>query len=156
MTNRKSKIEFGAITVCAALVMFSTGCSSEPPTAAVSGTVTLKGQPLAHGRVAFLSEDGRTATAVIENGKYNIPNVPVGKVKAAVTVPSSSDTATANQVMKKMGGMAKMMQEKGISVGGGSKGEKAIDLPKKYQDADSSGLNFEVKRGSNTFNIEMN
>ena len=51
------------------------GCTSsatQPPTAPVSGTVTLDGQPLTHGKIRFYPAEGRMAYGDIENGRYRL------------------------------------------------------------------------------------
>ena len=52
------------------------GCSSQegPARVAVSGRVTLDGQPLASGQIRFLPQgEGPAAAAIIHNGVYELP-----------------------------------------------------------------------------------
>jgi len=69
------------------------GCGSDegPERAAVSGTVTVDGEPLAEGAISFLPAEGTegpTAGGTIEAGKYDIPKangVVVGKNRVQIT-----------------------------------------------------------------------
>jgi len=77
----------GAGLLLCAVGALSVGCA-KPTTAQVSGTVYQpNGKPLPGGSVIFYPTEGKTrhATAEIgEDGKYNLPEAPVGPVKIAV------------------------------------------------------------------------
>lgn len=89
------------LTVCLLLILAGCGDSLAPvdnlPRQAVSGTVTLDGQPLAQGKIQFnpvTVADGPTAFAVVEikDGKYAINRVmgPVpGKYKVSISTLTS-------------------------------------------------------------------
>jgi hypothetical protein len=72
--------------VCGAVC---TGCSGgggdEIPKHEVSGTVTLKGQPLAEGTISFVPADGQgpTAGAAIQEGQYTA-QVPPGPKRVEI------------------------------------------------------------------------
>lgn len=76
--------------IAAAMVAGLAGCSggdaSGKPTAHLSGRVTIEGEPVpgdARGTVDFHPATGGMAqptSAVIEGGKYDCPNVPIGDV----------------------------------------------------------------------------
>jgi hypothetical protein len=77
------RVLVAGILACAGLLL---GCSSGGlRTAAVSGTVTLNGQPVAEGSITFIPVEGTTGPergAVIKDGQYSIPQakgVVVGK-----------------------------------------------------------------------------
>src|SRR5947209_8260675 len=59
------------------------GCSSQPP--AVSGEVTLDGQPLADGAITYVPVDQQTPNVEvkIQDGKYSA-RVPVGRYKVRI------------------------------------------------------------------------
>lgn len=84
---RKAVVAFCLAACCAVLV----GCAKKPERGAVSGTVTLDGQPLKSGLIRFLPADGQTATAdaQIADGKYTA-TVPPGDKK--VTINSNKVT----------------------------------------------------------------
>ena len=71
-------------------VSLGCGSSSRSGTAHVQGTVTIGGQPLPADAQASLTispiSKGRTAGAVITNGRYDCADAPVGKVKVFFNV----------------------------------------------------------------------
>ena len=92
-----------ATTACLTLLIVNLpGCGEESdglPREAVSGTVTLDGQPLAEGSIQMLpvnAKDGQTGGAIIKNGKYSIPRsqglVP-GTYNVTIDMPSLSGAA---------------------------------------------------------------
>lgn len=62
--------------LCAMIVVCLIGCgSSGPPRAAISGTVTLDGEPVSEGTIAFLpaaDTKGASTGTEIKEGKYSI------------------------------------------------------------------------------------
>ena len=74
-------------TWCAAacLVLFC-GCGGGPRQYTVTGEVSYEGQPVAEGEIVFADAEGSgpTATASIENGKYEIKTI-AGKKKVRIT-----------------------------------------------------------------------
>jgi hypothetical protein len=82
-----------AIGFVALASLATSGCNAggRPGTAHVEGTVTINGQPLpadAQANITFApsTRGGRSAGAVITNGKYDCPDAPVGKVKVYLSV----------------------------------------------------------------------
>jgi hypothetical protein len=63
------------------------GCSGGAPIA-VSGEVTLDGQPLKEGLIKFIPADGKatTADATIANGQFSA-NVPLGEKRVEIYAP---------------------------------------------------------------------
>lgn len=58
------------------LVLVSAGCGKSNPLGrqAVTGTISLNGQPLEHGTIEFSPQgEGTASGAVIENGSFSIP-----------------------------------------------------------------------------------
>ena len=79
------------------LVGFSiAGCGTSDGRLPVSGTITLKGQPVTEGTINFQSEDGATMSGgLIKDGKYEVPAVkglPPGKyiVRISAAKPGSA------------------------------------------------------------------
>lgn len=86
-----------ALLVALAAGLLSGGCGDAEGLQPVSGTVTLKGNPVAEGMIEFMptsgASKGRTYTrsgAVIKDGKYTVPRdqglVP-GEYKVSISVP---------------------------------------------------------------------
>jgi hypothetical protein len=84
----------GAIAL---LLATSTGCPTKSgtgaPTAHVQGTVTVNGQPIpADAQASITFHPGpeavtaQSAGSAILNGKYDIPNAPIGKVKVEFAI----------------------------------------------------------------------
>lgn len=72
---------FGVVVCCIGLA----GCSGDAALGTVSGKVTLDGQPLADGTIAFNSVDGKSPTAggKITDGNYSV-EVPKGAQKVII------------------------------------------------------------------------
>jgi hypothetical protein len=114
--------------------------------AEVRGTVTLDGTPLEMGMVKFEGEGGATGMATIrEDGTFvSAGKVPSGKVRVAV------QTSHLAGIVKAAGGGARggAVKAKGgppIAIPPGT----FRPVPRKYEDPNTSGLVFELKRGSN-------
>ena len=62
------------------------GCGQQAKKGAVSGKVTLDGQPLATGLIRFMPSDGGTATAdgQIKDGEFNV-SVPPGEKRISIS-----------------------------------------------------------------------
>ena len=98
------------LTVAAAsLLPIAAGCSSS---AAVSGSVSYEGQPVANGAIAFLPEDGRgpTCGGPIVEGRYRVEKATPGKkivqivgVKAVRFARSSEEMERAAKEAAKKG-----------------------------------------------------
>ena len=120
------------------------GCSNGVPTYSVTGTVRVNGKPAPHGTVMFRpvevsKEDGKrhVARASIEkDGTYTLTTIETGDGavagmhKVAVLMPPYSASETGPQ--------AKPL------------------IPAKFNTPNTSGLEYEVKPGSNEIDIELN
>lgn len=107
----------------------------------VSGTVRYQGKPLPKGSITFYDEANQSLTSAINaDGSYNVSKVATGKVKVAVSLPMyiamQGDTK----------GMARMAAER----------RTLPNLPVRYADAEKSGLDREVKSGSQTIDFDLN
>ncbi|MFL5242290.1 MAG: hypothetical protein ACJ8FY_09300 [Gemmataceae bacterium] len=67
-------------------ILLLSGCDSS--TAGIHGKVTVDGEPVKNGFIAFYPEgtEGKEASAKIENGEYKVKNVTLGKNKVKVTI----------------------------------------------------------------------
>lgn len=84
------QLRIGLFCALVSALAFSTGCPTTgptEPTAHVQGAVTIGGKPVpsdATGRIILeptaVGQAGATA-GVIKDGRYDIPNAPVGKVR---------------------------------------------------------------------------
>ncbi len=80
------------LLLCALTGLLASGCGeSGPERLAASGEVTLDGQPLETGSIAFIPAEGTQAPSVggtIENGRYELPaekGALVGKYNVRIT-----------------------------------------------------------------------
>jgi hypothetical protein len=167
---------FLVLGALALLLPLTVGCGGGKGT--VSGTVTLDGQPLPVGNIAFIPSQGPGASGRIEDGKYSVANVPTGPVTVTVETisikqeidaytkapPSVPRIGTANvspEMLAKMPENARAQIEKQQKQAA-ERASKAKELqakyravPEKYSKPESSGLTITVKRGSNTFDIQL-
>lgn len=138
-----------AFGLALAIVLFIVpGCGRQPgtePTAPVTGTVTLDGQPIAGVSIAFIPQRGRPASGLTDaSGKFTLSTFDtadgavVGSHKVMITEPP--DDA---QPMPGEPGWEKWKQPK-------------ARFPAKYRDANQSGFTAEVESGKdNEFTFEM-
>jgi hypothetical protein len=125
------------------------GCG--PRTGTVSGKVTLDGRPLTEGdhTVTFLGEDGSVTSCAVEpDGGYVLRGVPSGRVRITVhSFPSARQLWIAPAEgggMKAVGGAAAP-----------AKTGQAGGAPERYKDPEQSPLRYDVRPGSQTFDIEL-
>lgn len=132
-------------------VVFTIGCSAEPPVGTVTGTVTLNGKPAKGGMISFMPASGGVpVTAAFDsNGIYKAENVPAGPVMVSVeSLPD--DSAAVGQKMKETG------QNPGK--GPASPAVKPMAYPARYAQFESSGLKTSVKPnrdGLTNFDVPM-
>jgi hypothetical protein len=98
----------------------------------VTGVVKYKGEALTTGTVTFYGETtGAWSSEIDQDGKYTIRGVPPGKVRIAVVMPLA------------------------ITVPGMPPPPKAIAIPPRYNDAQKSGLTYEVYSGAQTKHLDL-
>ncbi|MDB5346703.1 MAG: hypothetical protein JWP89_5080 [Schlesneria sp.] len=126
-------------------IMIVSGCGAKsgPERANVSGEVTLDGQPVEKGVIAFVPDgatQGPTAGAAILGGKYATP-------------PGSGPVLGTHRVEITAHRMAMVVEGAGIGGGGvGPSGGVAMEKSQMYvptQYNKNSTLTFEVKSGKN-------
>jgi hypothetical protein len=130
--------------------LFSVGCGQGQGT--VTGTVKFQDKPLAFGSVVIRGPDGIPRTAHISpGGTYTMPDIPCGAAKLAVYCPdpAEQDDLLEQEKAKFQKGLAKTLDRKVLDIDR----TKWFAIPSEYGDFDKSGLFFEVKKGSNTFDI---
>jgi hypothetical protein len=136
------------------LLLLAPGCKSKRTVerAKVTGRVLFQGQPLPGGRVTFLAVNGSYATNGIidEGGNYEI-DAPVGEVKISV---DNSMVAGGGRKMGPPAGLPRSKQPSGSEEETPLKG-KYVDIPSRYRNTEDSGLNYTVKSGQQTHDIEL-
>lgn len=149
--NRTTAAAAG-LTLTLAMALGSAGCGggSEPGVNPVSGRVTYKGEPVTTGDVYFSPEgaSARGAQGKLDSsGNYSLGTFTAKDGAYAGTYKVSIVSRGPDKpVPKKMVG--KMLEED-------MQGTGDPLIPKKYFNAETSGLAAEVTSGSNTFNFDL-
>ena len=117
--------------------------SCSPSLTEVSGKVRFKDQTLSSGSVTFVGQDGESSSsAIAEDGSYRIENAPLGPVRIAVASHPREPPG-----LKRPPGQAAPLRE--------DPKDGTVKIPKKYENHETSGLDYTVERGSNTINIDL-
>ncbi len=117
--------------------------------ATLEGTVRYGPDDVHYAFILIQAADGQaSAGKVDEEGRYKVPNAPLGEVKIAVNTSAARGDYQA------------AMMRAGAMTGGpeGKAGRKKVNvqfvaLPAKYFDPNTSGLKTTVNGGSNTYDI---
>ena len=118
----------------------------------VSGKVTYKGELLKGGNVNFLPDaagvSGRGASGVIKAGYYSMTTLTPGDgvLPGKYKVGINANYTDMSEAAKQPGG---------IYTGNKYAGPRIKVIPEKYTNPATSGLTFEVKPTSNTFDIDL-
>jgi hypothetical protein len=121
------------------------GCSAKGQ---VSGQVTYKGTPLASGRITLLQEDGgkqQFFTAPVKDGAYTIRGLTSGPVKVRI---ETSRPVQVNLEKAKAKGI-QLAPQSAASLG------NAMQIPPRYGQFKTSGLDFEVSGGSQRQDFDL-
>ncbi len=112
------------------MVLAAIGCSGEIPKSKINGTVTFKGKPLQSGKIKFVGTKGAAIANIKADGTFTITDVVVpDEFKVGVTKP--------------MGG-TKVDSER-----------PHFEVPEKYGDPNTSGLQYSVTAQTKELNIEI-
>ncbi len=111
------------------------GCSSSQ-LGVVHGAVTYDGQPLEHGRILFLPDEGRSAFGDIDRGKYTL------------TTYKPGDGAL-------IGTHHIIVQSDVLSDPHDAFSDRTPLIPERYGKAETSGLTAEVKPGRNQLDFDL-
>jgi len=141
--------------VALALLVAAVGCSGSDhaPTAPVSGTVTLDGEPVAKGTIVFEMAGSRPATGRIENGKIvdvtsyeKGDGAAVGQNQVGIGIVEEAAAAASEATDPgQAGAITDMNYMSGKSL-----------IPPKYNNPAESGLTAEVTAdGPNEFTFEI-
>jgi len=120
-------------------------------TAEVTGTVTLKNQPLPNGTVTFFPEKGDPVATFVDNGTYTVPSVPYGTYRVSV-MPNPEPPGTTTS---KSGRTLKPGEVDPTAKGAAPKKAPGPTVPEKYKSADTSGLTCQVDKSKVTYPIAL-
>ncbi|MDO4575959.1 MAG: hypothetical protein Q4D98_12180 [Planctomycetia bacterium] len=131
------------LAVVLGITAFTGGCSKKPKMARVTGTVTLDGQPLKYGAVFFSPESGpyQPRGTIQPDGTFEMmtqdwKGAPLGEYKVFINCFESQDPNFKQDPNKEP-----------------VRGKNMI--PKKYNDAEKSGLTISVKKGMEPVTFEL-
>jgi hypothetical protein len=122
------------------LVLTLPGCG--PGRGDLAGKVSYQGKPLRSGSVSVAGSDGiPRASIILADGRYEVPNLPAGPIKAAVTSP---DPVKSQPHARKKDEPPPTVDRTGW-----------FAIPDRYGSFDKSGLTFTLKVGPNTWDIDL-
>lgn len=135
--------------VTASLLLVVAGCGG-PSVGDVSGTVKFKGAPIPNGRITFYSQVGRKEAqgGRIQDGEYSVAGIAVGPAQVSVETFGSAAADTGGKTPKDIdiSGFKGMVP---------STGGKKVDIPARYAQPNTSKLEYEVKSGKQTHNLDL-
>ena len=128
------------------------GCGGDPygPTGKVTGKLTMNGKMLPAGHaVSFMQmEKGFLAFGMTDaEGKFEIKswnngNMPIGKYDVMIAPPSGDDVSN-------------LSAEERFEKPEGSTPKSAVLFPSRYRETTKSGLQYEITKGDNHFDIDL-
>jgi len=151
----------GALLACCAL-MLTAGCGPDYKSrGVVKGKVTRAKKPLTTGTVMFYGKNGMTASASIDgDGNYSMTDAPLGECRVTVTVQGLPADPSVRARLQGKG--PKMPEGPHDPAKAGAEMPAATRVPRevvpidsKYSDPESSGLSFTVKKGEQTYDIDL-
>jgi hypothetical protein len=138
-------------------LVFLVGCGrveKKIQQAEVSGKVYYQGKPLPGGIVKFVNSSGYIGISVIDpaDGSYKL-EAPVGEVKIAVDNRMLNTGGRQRPPVD----LSAVKRERSNRPGGGGQVITGtfVPLPSHYSDPESSGLKYTVKKGAQTYDIEL-
>jgi len=151
----------GGLLACL-MALVAGGCGPDYKSrGVVKGKVSMGKKPLPSGTVMFYGKDGITATAHINpDGTYELADAPLGECKVTVTVQRLPPDPT----------VAGRLKGKGMKMPEGPRdpNKESPELPSapqvpkevrpidtKYSSTETSGLSFTVKKGEQTYDIDL-
>jgi hypothetical protein len=147
------------LVFCLGMMSVLTGCGDGgPELATVTGKVTKAGQPLASISVTFTPVSGSVSSAGLTDaeGKFSLQSAAgndgaiIGKHKVTLSAKASENAPVGFDAMMKSRKAAE----------GGKRGQLKEDksdqgFPAEYGDAKKTPLEYEIKSGSNDFEIAI-
>ena len=132
----------------AIVLLLSIGCGGDDRVSDVSGTVTLDGEPIADATLTFMPQDGgRPGFGITDaNGAFTLTTFAEGDGAVhgahSVTITAMEEKVSekAEELAEEFGSLSEVMQRR-------RKPKQIWRVPQRYSESDTSGLEFEVKRG---------
>jgi hypothetical protein len=159
---RTNVLRSSFLELMALAILGTSGCA--PSTGSVSGTVTYKGKNLPYGRVLFVCADGTVVSGRINtDGTYTIPQAPVGLARVAVrcleeAMPVLTSVDPSDLPGGKGTGFSGNAPQGPMMIQSAEKPNsrpKPMRIPDHFQQAEKSGLTYEIRRGDQTYDIKL-
>lgn len=138
MTSHHATARLGMAACC----LLAAGCGGEP-TASVSGRVTVGGQPLAAGQVAFESDGQLLASRVGPDGRYQLRN------GGTIQVPPGDYTVILTPPPPELVEDPKTTEIRAIGPADQSR------YPTKYRNPETSGIRQTIPPGNSAIDLEF-
>jgi hypothetical protein len=114
----------------------------------VSGWVTFDGYPVGSGSVVMIGQDGIPVYGQIQpDGSYFVKRPRFGVVKVAVTSPAPVASILATSAV----GNKFRSADNAVA----APPENWFPIPARYGDPETSDLTLEVKKGHNSFDVDL-
>jgi hypothetical protein len=149
-----NQVRFLICTLAGAALAGSFGCGPGNK-ASVSGKVTYKGAAVPGATIQLkpASGDGPAFPVVTgADGAFSAPDVPLGQMQ--VSIESAKDPSAMPDIPVGMRPPAGVTPP-AANTTGATGAIKAVQIPAKYGDPKNSGLNWDIKPGTNTKNFEL-
>ena len=109
--------------------------------ATLEGTVTYGTEKVGAALVIAQSATGSASAFVDENGHFKLENVPLGEVNIGVNSEAGKGEAIGRSMAAAQGKLKGTL--------------KIVDVPKKFADPATSGIKTTIKKGPNTFDVQI-
>src|SRR4051794_5593820 len=135
-----------------AIVLIGAGMATGTRNTEVTGKVTYKGKPVVYGAVILVSSDGLTAAAgpIQPDGTYTVTGMRPGEVRVGVI--SRDPTAQQRQHNLRWAKITRPVEQASLKAKVDRK--KWFKLPEKFEEPETSGVNFVLKGGQQDITLE--
>lgn len=145
MTSRLLAPRFVAAAALAVALPIVAGCGAGKGD--ISGKVKYKGEVLPGGSVQFMTPGGAFTSEIASDGSYSISGAATGPAKISITYQDPRYVEYMNALVISARDPSKP-KPKGNP-------DDFNKVPTKYTDPNTSGLTYEVKSGSQSYDIEL-
>jgi hypothetical protein len=151
------------LTLALCITLVVTGCGAG--VGDVSGKVTYKNKPVVYGSVSFVGPDGISRAARINSdGTYSVKDVGAGEAKVTVESVLPNPKGGDGGRVARPGGDEKLPEGMPKRERRGEDTPEVVDpeiaknwfpIPRDYADIGKTKLRFTLRRGPNTYDIQL-
>src|SRR5262249_27936554 len=134
------------------IVLIGAGMATGIRSTDVTGKVSYKGKPVVYGAVILVSADGLTAAAgpIQPDGSYTVTGMKPGEVKGGVV--SRDPAAAQRQHTLRWATITRPLEQASLKAKVDRK--RWFNLPEKFEEPETSGVNFVLKGGQQDIVLE--